>query len=78
MDDHRVRRGADRPREAPVPLERRLGALGGDEAVGGFVEVGGCDAGMALGAKHAQAARLDGAGGGHALDLLWSLLDDRS
>jgi hypothetical protein len=76
VDDHRVGRGADRAREAPVALERRLRALRGDEPVRGGVEVGSADAGVALRAQHLQAASLDRAGGRHAVDLLGSLPDD--
>ena len=53
------------PGKPRYPLNDGLGALRRDEALGGFVEVGGRDAGMALGAQHSQAARLDRAGGGH-------------
>ena len=39
VDDHRVRRGADRAGKAAVALERRLGVLRADEALGGLVEL---------------------------------------
>jgi len=70
VNDHRVRAGADRAREAAVALEGGLGALGADELLGGLVERRGRDTGAGLRLEQPQAAREDLAGGGDAVDLL--------
>ena len=57
VDHHRVGRGADRAGEAAVALEGRGRALRDDEALGGLVELGGCDARAALADQHLEAAR---------------------
>src|SRR3954469_19253260 len=76
VDDHRVRRGADRAREAPIALEGRLAALRADETLGDVIQIERGHARARLRAQHLKAARQDRAGAGHGLNLLRRLLDD--
>ena len=73
---HRVRRGADRAREAAIALEGRRRPLRADEALGRLVELGVVTPGRHLAAQHLEAARVDLAGRRHRLDLLGGLQDD--
>ncbi len=68
--------GTDRASEAAVALERRDRALGADVLLGGLVELGGADAFADLAGDQLHRRRVDGAGGGHLLDLGGRLLDD--
>ena len=78
VDDHRVRRGAERAGKAAVALERGLRALGADEPLGRLVELTGGDAGPNLAREQVQRPYQDGAGCRHPLDLFGRLLDDQA
>src|SRR5947209_7438838 len=78
VHDHRVRRGADRPREAAVALEGGLGAVRADELLRDDVEVARGRSRPGLRAQRRQAAREDLPGGRHLLDLLGRLPDDHA
>jgi hypothetical protein len=76
VDDHRVRRRADRAGEAAVSEEGGLAALRADEALGGLVELEGGHAGAHLPPEHRQRARQHAPGGADLIDLLGCLPDD--
>src|SRR5205823_7766249 len=73
VDDHRVRRRADRTGEAAVALECGLSALRSDELLGGLVELPGRDPRAGLRLQHREAACQHASGGGHFLDLVGRL-----
>src|SRR6185437_5393392 len=76
VHDHRVRRGADRPWEAAVALERRHRPARADEALGDLVELLCADAGGDARLELLERRHQDRAGARHLLDLLGGLLDD--
>src|SRR3954449_3645962 len=73
---HRVRRRADRAREAAIALEGRLGALRADELLGRLVEIPRGDALADLALDQLEGPDKDRPGRGHLVDLLGRLLDD--
>src|SRR5829696_350242 len=76
VHDHRVRRRADRSREASVALEGRLGAVGADELLRRVVQLGGGHARTRLAREERVTASEDLARRGHLVELLRRLLDD--
>src|SRR5205823_11598158 len=76
VNDHVIRRGADRGRIATVALEGRLAALSPDELVGEGIELLRGHARVCSLADQSKHVGHDGAGAGHALDLLGGLSDD--
>src|SRR5206468_10133961 len=78
VDNHRVRRGADRPREAAVALEDGPGVLRADEPLGGLIELGGRDPRARLALQQLMAAGEDPPRRGDLLYLPGGLLDDQS
>ena len=78
VDDHVVRRGADRALEAAVALEGGRRALGADELLGGGVEFLRRHAGADLARQQIHGAHQDLARGRHLVDLGRGLLDDHS
>src|SRR5581483_1294714 len=78
VDDHRVRRGADRGGIAAVALEGGSAALRADELLGERVEVGRRDSGPDVFAHQLETARDHLAGARHRVDLGCGLPDDHS